>query len=276
VDGKQLRDNSVAAAKLLTSFLTTILRSDGSVAMTAAFDAGAQRLTNLGAPTAATDAARLQDVYNIPWKEKVVCATTANHGLTGLAAIDGVTPIAGDRILVWQQTAGAANGIYIAAAGAWSRSADADSAAELRGAFVRVEQGSTYADHAFALTTDSVTLGSTSLTFVDTGPTTPAAFDVKSNKQMTASLTTTDFQVACATTIVSTPLQDAYVRVLVNGIGVTVGDGVKTKDCYFSADGGTTAKSIANIAAGDTLYWVGSVALYQLATTDTIDFDYAA
>ena len=32
--------------------------------------------------------------------------------------------------------------------------------------------------------------------------------------------------------------------------------------------------AMADIAAGDKLYWNGSVAQYQLAATDTIDFDY--
>jgi hypothetical protein len=106
------------------------------------------------------------------------------------------------------------------------------------------------------------------------GVATPA-FDVTANKGMAASLTSADFQVACATAITSTPTSDAYVRVMVNGLSATLGDGVKTKDCYFSADSGTTAKTVANIAAGDLLYWVGSVAGYQLATTDLVDFDYA-
>lgn len=75
-------------------------------------------------------------------------------------------------------------------------------------------------------------------------------------------------------TIAATPSGDGYVRVLVNGVGAELGDGVKTKDCYFSADGGTTARSIAAIATGDTLYWNGTIAGFDLATTDEIDMDY--
>ena len=101
------------------------------------------------------------------------------------------------------------------------------------------------------------------------------AYQTKSNKEMTASVTTADFQVATATAIAATPAGDAYVRVSVNGLAASLGDGVKTKDCYFSADGGTTAKTIANIAAGDLLYWVGSVAGYELDATDRLDFEYA-
>lgn len=275
IDGKQLRDATVAQAKLAAAFLATLFLKDGSVTLTGALNAGGQRLTNLGAPTVDTDAARLADLYAMAWKDKCVVATTGNITLSGTQTIDGIAVIAGDRVLVRSQTLGENNGIYIVAAGAWSRAADADSASELRAAVVTIEKGTLHADKRFALSTDAITLGTTVQTWVDIGTGTPAAFDVSSNKQMTASVTSADFQAATAVTLVSTPSNDAYVRVFVNGVAVVVGDGVRTKDCYFSSDGGTTAKTIANIAAGDTLYWVQSVALYNLAATDVLDFDYA-
>ncbi len=104
----------------------------------------------------------------------------------------------------------------------------------------------------------------------------PAAYPVTSNKGMTASVTDTDFDEACATAIASTPANDSFVSVEINGLEASVGDGVKTKDCYFSADSGTTAKAMAAIASGDKLYWVGSVAGYELAITDRVDFVYSA
>lgn len=70
---------------------------------------------------------------NIGIKKEVRIASTANLGLTGLAAIDGITPIAGDRILVKNQTSGDENGIYVAAAGAWSRATDSDENGEVFG-----------------------------------------------------------------------------------------------------------------------------------------------
>jgi hypothetical protein len=76
-------------------------------------------------------------------------------------------------------------------------------------------------------------------------------------------------------TITSTPALDSYVRVLINGIGAELGDGVKTLDCYFSDDGGTTAKAISAITAADTLYWNSLLAGYVLTNgTDIVDFDY--
>ena len=52
--------------------------------------------------------------------------TTANHALSGLSAIDGVTPAADDRILVGSNTDATENGIYNAQAGDWTRALDFD------------------------------------------------------------------------------------------------------------------------------------------------------
>lgn len=94
------------------------------------------------------------------------------------------------------------------------------------------------------------------------------------NKDMTASVTTADFDEACPTGIVSTPTGNGYVQVMVNGVQAVVGDGVKTKECYFSGDAGVTARAIADIVAGDKLYWVGSVAGFELDSADELDFNY--
>lgn len=77
-------------------------------------------------------------------------------------------------------------------------------------------------------------------------------------------------------TITSTPANDSLVTVLVNGVSVEVGDGVKTKDCFFSVTASTpfTARNIADITASDKLIWNGS-STYTLETTDRVDFIYA-
>lgn len=90
------------------------------------------------------------------------------------------------------------------------------------------------------------------------------------NKGMIASVTAADFAVACATAIGATP--SGLVDVRVNGQSQTLGDGVKTKDCYYSGDAGTTARASTAIVSGDLLYWVGSVAGFQLDATDRVDF----
>jgi hypothetical protein len=95
---------------------------------------------------------------------------------------------------------------------------------------------------------------------------------------MAAETTTADHDEACATGISSTPAgtinaNGAYVGVQVNGVSYVVGDGVRTKDCYFSGDAGATARAFGAIVSGDKLYWNGSVAGFQLAAaTDKISF----
>jgi hypothetical protein len=90
-------------------------------------------------------------------------------------------------------------------------------------------------------------------------------------------VTATDGDLATSSTITHAPFNGDYVQVFVNGLKASVGDGVKTGvECYFSANGGSTAKAFASITAGDSLYWNGSVAGYQLATTDVLDFCYEA
>ena len=278
-DGKQLKDNSVAEAKAETVWTQDLIKRTGAVPFTANQSMGSQRLTTLGAPVAATDAARLQDVQNIPWKESCRCASTANIDLvTGtLLTIDGVSLSAGDRVLVKNQTSPGnleENGIYIAAVGAWSRAADNDSTVEMQGAVVAVDEGTAQADTRWAQTEDGVTVDTDDVVWVNIGGITAPAYPVSSNKEMAALLTSSDEEKATNTTVATTPQGDGYVKVEVNGAGQTVGDGAKTKDCYFSADSGTTAKSIANIAAGDELFWNGSIAGFELATTDLIDFHY--
>ena len=57
-------------------------------------------------------------------------ATTTNISLSGLQTIDGYTLSTSDRVLVKDQTDKTANGIYLAAAGGWSRASDLDASSE--------------------------------------------------------------------------------------------------------------------------------------------------
>ena len=77
-------------------------------------------------------------------KQEVRVAATSNvASLSGLLTIDGVTLVAGDRVLLTGQTSAAANGIYVAAAGAWARATDANTTSKITGAVVSVAEGTT-------------------------------------------------------------------------------------------------------------------------------------
>jgi phage-related tail fiber protein len=101
------------------------------------------------------------------FKSSVLVCTPGNITLSGLQTIDGVAVTAGKRVLVAKQTAAKDNGIWVAAAGAWARAADADKSERVTaGLLVHVEQGTLYGDSGWQLVTDgALSLGVTSLSF---------------------------------------------------------------------------------------------------------------
>jgi hypothetical protein len=87
--------------------------------------------------------------------------------LSGTQTIDGVAVVAGDRVLVKNQTLPQNNGIYLVAAGAWTRALDMDAWAEVPNAFTFIEGGTTQADTGWVSTASAGgTLGTTPITFV--------------------------------------------------------------------------------------------------------------
>jgi hypothetical protein len=101
-------------------------------------------------------------------KLSVRAATDAPVTLSGTQTIDGVPLVAGDRVLVKEQTDATENGIYVVASGAWARSEDADEDSEVNpGMFTFVEEGTTYENTGWVVATDgAITLGTTSIEFV--------------------------------------------------------------------------------------------------------------
>lgn len=156
-------------AKGLITAASQASRSDLS-APTADISNGGFKITNVAEPTLSTDAATKNYVDSVAQgldvKASAVVATTANITLSGTQTIDGIALVAGDRVLVKNQTTASANGIYVVAAGAWTRSTDADTWAKLVSAFVFIEKGTVGADTGWVSTVDAGgTLGSTAVTF---------------------------------------------------------------------------------------------------------------
>jgi hypothetical protein len=127
-----------------------------------------QKITGLADGTASGDAVtkgQLDSVSaGLDAKPSVKVATTGNITLSGTQTIDGVSVSAGDRVLVKLQSSTPENGIYIVAAGAWSRAPDLDTFAEAPGAFTFVEQGTTNGDTGWVSIADQGgVLGSSSI-----------------------------------------------------------------------------------------------------------------
>jgi hypothetical protein len=129
-----------------------------------------KKITSLADPVASTDGANKQYVDNaaqgLDAKGSVKAASTGNLTLSGTQTVDGIALVANDRVLVKDQTTPAQNGIYIVAAGAWTRATDADAWTELPGAYVWAEQGTVNADTGWVCTSDQGgTLGTTNVTW---------------------------------------------------------------------------------------------------------------
>jgi len=105
------------------------------------------------------------------WKASVRVASTGDVTISnpGTAVFDGITLVAGERILLKDQGTASQNGIYVfdTSSTALVRATDADASAEVTGGLtVWVNEGTANADTAWTLiTNDAITLGSTSLTF---------------------------------------------------------------------------------------------------------------
>jgi hypothetical protein len=158
---------TVNAKGLVTAAATASLND--LTAPTADFAMAAHKITGLADPTLAQDAATKNYVDTVAQglivKPPVLCATTANITLTGAQTIDTIAVVAGNRVLVKNQTAPAQNGIYVVSATAWTRAAESSLWAEMPAAFTFVETGS-QADTGYVCTSDlGGTLESTAITW---------------------------------------------------------------------------------------------------------------
>lgn len=101
------------------------------------------------------------------FKHSVLVATTGPIVLSGLQTIDTVVLPAGAAVLVKDQVAAKDNGLYVVAAGAWTRRTDADTSAKVTpGLLVHVEKGAINGDGVWQLVTDGpINLGVSALAF---------------------------------------------------------------------------------------------------------------
>ncbi|MFO0424849.1 MAG: beta strand repeat-containing protein [Planctomycetia bacterium] len=190
--------------------------------------------------------------------DEVDAATTAaggNIALSGLQTIDGILLVAGRRVLVKDQTNPAQNGIYVVAAGAWSRASDADAANEMiAGAYVFVRGGTANAGSSFALTSDAVQIGTSPLAF--------APFTIQTTRTNTWSPAN-----VLAVATVATTANIALSRLqTIDGVLLQANDRVLVKHqlnpadngVYFAASGAwsraTDADSGTELARGTTVY----------------------
>lgn len=250
-------------------------RLDQMSAPTNSVSLNSNKITNLSDPTNAQDAATKAYVdatrSGLDVKQSVRVATTANITLSGTQTIDGVAVIAGDRVLVKDQNTASQNGIYVVAAGSWSRDTDADSSTEVTaGMFTFVSEGTSNADSGWVLTTnDTITLGTTGLVFaqfngageitagsglvksgttIDIGTASSTRIVVNADSIDLATVSQSDTSGSAGSTFIQSVTRDSYGRVT----GVTTAD-VK--------DATTSVKGIASFDSGDFSVSSGAVTI---------------
>jgi hypothetical protein len=134
---------------------------------TGSVDVASKKITSVADPAASTDAANKSYVDSVAQgldiKASVRVATTANITLSGTQTIDGIVLVASDRVLVKNQTTGTQNGIYVVAAGAWTRATDMAAGSDASGAFTFVQYGTSLADTGWVQTADPAVVGTDAL-----------------------------------------------------------------------------------------------------------------
>ena len=142
--------------------VTVTAGTDGNIVLapqgTGTVDVSSKRITGLATPTQATDAATKGYVdassQGLDIKNSVRAATTTNITLEGTQTVDGVVLVAGDRVLVKNQTNATQNGIYVVGT-PWTRAIDADVNGELTaGSFTFVEEGTYNNDSGWVISTN--------------------------------------------------------------------------------------------------------------------------
>lgn len=215
------------------------------------------------------------------FKLPVRAVSTSNITLSGAQTIDGVSIVAGNRVLVAGQSTAANNGIYVAASGSWSRATDADTSAELpSGMYTYVTEGTTYGDTGWSLITDgTITLGSTSLTF---GQTTGAGA-ITAGEGLTKTGSVLDVNVDSSTIEINTDI----LRVKDGGISLAKMANMATGSLIYRKTAGTGAPEVQSLAtlksdlgltgtnSGDeTTTTLGTLINGATAKTTPVDTDY--
>lgn len=153
-------------------------------------------------------------------KDPVAVATTANITLSGEQTIDGVLTSA-SRVLVKDQAAAAQNGIYVSAAGAWTRAADMNTSAEFDFATVYVDGGTVGEGKTYRAVVSGITVGADDVDWVLIDDSSTIAATVSAN---TAAISSNDTDIAAnAAAIVANDAEIATLQADANDLNARAG-----------------------------------------------------
>ncbi len=195
-------DSILTALEKLQANKARSIFKDGSVAMESNFDLNNFKIIQLAAATANGEAVNFEQlnaaIDGIKPKDDCRAATTEEIVLNDEQTVDDVVLVAGDRVLVKDQSAAEENGIYIVvAAGDWTRALDADTNIELQGAFTQISEGTDNEGTAWiqyaldiVVDTDDILWRNISSSVPDASPTTKGKVKLAGDLAGTADLPT--------------------------------------------------------------------------------------
>lgn len=248
-------------------------RLDQMTAPTAAVSFNSQNITNVADPT--LDHHAVNKLYadslaaGLDAKPSVRVATTANITLSGAQTIDGVSVVADNRVLVKDQSTGSQNGLYLCAAGAWTRTTDCDSSAEYTtAAFVFVEEGTVNAATQWKVsTTGTIVVGTTAVSWTQWG----AGSSYTAGAGL--ALSGNDFAVGAGTGIVVNANDVAIdPAVVVRKYATDIGD-TTTTAFTITHNLGTRDVTVSIVGAAST--WDAIMTDWSATTTNTITVNFA-
>jgi len=202
------------------------------------------------APSGATDIVNYLALQayavGISWKAPVTAATTANITLSGPQTIDGTAVVAGNTVLVKNQTLTYQNGIYQVNAGAWTYATGCTTWEQYVSALVFVEFGTTQIGTAWYCTAQpGGTLGVTAMTWSN--------FSTSTNYTAGTGLTLSSFQFSI------TPV----------GTAGTYGSASQVPVFITNASGQVTSVTNTNIAIAGTQITSGTIDSARLSGSYT-------
>jgi hypothetical protein len=152
--------------------------------------------------TITTPASSANDIVNyltlqsyavgISWKAPVTVATLSNITLSGTQTIDGVAVVAGNTVLVKNQSTSSQNGIYQVNAGAWTYATGCTTWSQYVSALVFVEYGSQNGSAWYCTAQPGGTLGTTAMNWSN--------FSTAANYTAGTGLTLTGYQFSITNT----------------------------------------------------------------------------
>ena len=235
ITNSTINSTTIGAITPSTGVFTNIATTTGTISTT---------------PSAATDIANKQYVdyalLGLSWKEPAKAATTVNITLSGAQTIDTVSVVAGDIVLVKNQTNTAENGIYTVQTGAWTYAVGSTTWSQYIGAVIYIVSGGQATAAFYTTAQPGGTLGTTAMNWYN--------LSFSSSYTAGTGLTLTGTQFSITNTGVT---------------AASVGSASKTLTATVNAQGQLTALADTNIAIAGSQITSGTIGSSYLSGSYT-------